>query len=154
MAEASRIPAVIDACLALYTANLTGVMVADGPPDEDLTADALLAVGSGPDPDISTGEQAAAALGALSRNERVSLECAVSVFADSMREARELAFGIFADVQHVHFAYPNLTADGSNLVRFAEITRYSLTQRRGAHGCNAAITYTIAFSARLTKEQP
>lgn len=164
MATTSRIPAVIDYLVTTCTADATlaaltfddavGVRVFDGtPPTAEYPKLALYLAVDDPDSDSQTaadGEQEWAALGALARDEQITVWCAAEAWygdSSSVAAARTAAFGIVAAVETI------LRADGSlgGIVLFGApgITGHRLQQAWGESGVRVRVAFRIDMKVRL-----
>lgn len=164
MATTSRIPAVLDYLVAACTADATlaaltfadtiGVRVYDGdPPTAEYPKQALYIGVDDPDSDsqvVADGEQEWAALGALARDEHITLWCAAETWygdSEAIGPARTAACAIVAAVETI------LRADGTlgGAVMFGApgITGHRVQQAWAESGCRVRVTFRIEMKARL-----
>jgi len=157
----SRIPALIDYLVTLFTAAATlgqatpPVTVFDGPPATGLDAPLKLFVGLA-DPDNPGAEAAAesqqdwSALGRLGRDETVTIHCCAEAWAgtDDMKTVRAAATGIAAAVEQVMQA--DTTQFGGNVLYPAPgITSLALLQNNTQQGAVARVAFDLVFRARI-----
>jgi hypothetical protein len=161
MTTTSRIPALIDYLVALFTNATTlgqatpPVTVLDGPAVTGLDAPLKLFVGLS-DPENPSAERAAestqewAALGRLGRNEEITIHCCAEAWAgtDDLKTVRVAATGIVASAEQVLQA--DTTQFGGNVL-FPDpgITGLALLQNTTQQGAVARVAFDLVFKARI-----
>lgn len=160
MAATSRIPAAIDALVALLAAAVGATTnVLDGPPlawDAISTAagsvseDRWLFVGASPDgDDAAEGSQEFNAAGAVSRDEQLLIRCAVYVSGGDQvaKTRRDDAFALVAAVEAAVRADPSL----SGAVLYARVAGVdSYRPRQTEDGSDCLVTFAVAARAYLS----
>jgi hypothetical protein len=154
----SRIPAALDALRAAAVAALPTVTVVDGPPlDWDTVQVAVnavsdrqfLFVGALVGVDVAVvGEQEFNAAGAVSRDERFTINCTAWCNAgeSDVKARRDEAFAVVAAVEQFIRTDPSL--GGAVLyARVAEVGRVGLRQTE--QGADATVEFTVACRAYL-----
>lgn len=156
----SRIPALIDYLVALFTSASTlgaatpPVVIFDGPTTTKNPAPLQLYVGLS-DPDSNAAEQAGeseqawAAIGRRGRDETVTIHCAALAWSgtDDMKTVRLAATGIVAAVETLMQA--DTTSFGGNVLFPAPgITALTLTQSN-AGGSAATVAFDLTFKSRI-----
>jgi hypothetical protein len=160
-AVTSRIPALIDYLVALFTNAATlgqatpPVTVFDGPATTGLDAPLKLFVGLH-DPDAGGAEGAAdsqqewAAIGRLGRNEMISVHCCAEAWAgtDDLKTVRVAATGIVAAVETLMQA--DTSQFGGNVL-FPDpgITQLALLQNNTQQGAVARVAFDLNFKSRI-----
>lgn len=151
----SRVPAAIDALLAILRASATldGVSIVDGPPTNDLSATENIFVGYQPAAQAAaTLTQEFNAAGARTRDEEFSIPCYVeSRSGDTGMQARRarcfVLLGAVEDALRATDAAPTApTLTGT--VLWAELTVGNLYQSQ-AQGAQAGIDFTVSCRARI-----
>lgn len=151
MANASAIPATIDALVALFRA--AGIETNDGPSVSDEPAPSVVLVGESPDPlndsPVATGEQGWAWLGHNQRDETFEVSCvALAWNGDSdMRVARDAVFASMSAVAAAIQSDPRL---GGAVLEVRGISSTSLYQRQSDMGAEASLPFTVSCRARLS----
>lgn len=161
MTVASRIPALIDYLVTLFTGAATlgaatpPVTVFDGPPTTELDPGLALYVGLA-DPDDPAAEPAAesaqewAGLGRLGRNETVTIHCCAQAWSgsDSIQAVRLSATGIVAAAEAACQA--DATGFGGNVL-FPDpgVTGLALSQNNTPQGAIARVAFDLVFKARI-----
>jgi hypothetical protein len=161
MTVTSRIPALIDYLVALFTSAATlgqatpPVTVYDGPATTGLDAPLKLFIGLA-DPDSDAAEPAAdstqewAALGRLGRNETITIHCCAEAWAgtDDLKTVRVAVTGIVAAVEAVLQA--DTTQFGGNVL-FPDpgITGLALLQNNTQTGAVAREAFDLVFKSRI-----
>lgn len=155
----SAIPLAIDWLVSTFQAAATlgaaspAVQVLDGPTVADDAAGLVLWVGvDNPDVnavDASTANQTWAGLGALRKNELLSIPCAARAWngTNDVRSARAAAFAILAAVEDIVRANANL--GGTVLVTLPGVTNVRLRQGSTPKGVIADVLFTIDAKARI-----
>ena len=161
MTVTSRLPALIDYLVNLFTADPTlgtatpPVTVYDGPPTTALDAPLKLYVGLS-DPDNPGVEPAGeslqqwAALGRRGRDEMVTIHCCAEAWSgdDSIRGVRLSATGIVAAVEALMQA--DTTQFGGNaLFPDPGITAMALSQNNTTTGAIARQAFSLTFKCRI-----
>ena len=161
MTTTSRIPALIDYLVALFTNAATlgqatpPVTVYDGPATTGLDAQLKLFVGLH-DPDSGGAEPAAesqqdwAAIGRLGRNEEITIHCCAEAWAgtDDLKTVRVAATGIVAAVETL--MQSDTTQFGGNVL-FPDpgITQLALLQNNTPQGAVARLAFDLTFKSRI-----
>lgn len=154
MTTTSRVPAVIDALVALFRAApaLAGVKVVDGPSVTGSPLPEAVYVGYDGDPD-NDGQavdfaQEWASIGQRAKNETFTVTCAVGVWRGStgVRPARTRAFEVLAAVEGALRADPSLGLPPPSTVAFAS---GSMAQVQGTSGMGVRIAFQIAVQTRI-----
>ncbi|MEU8270829.1 hypothetical protein AB0B89_27185 [Sphaerisporangium sp. NPDC049002] len=156
MSGTSRVPAAIDALVALFQATpglgVAGVAVVDGP---IITGDPLheaVFVGYDGDPDgdgeAVTFDQEWAGLGARAKNESFVVMCAVSVWSGSTKvvPVRTRAFEMLGEVETALRTDPSLGLPPPTVVAMAS---GSLVQSQRGSGLECRIPFQIAVQTRI-----
>jgi hypothetical protein len=157
----SRVPALIDYLVALFTSAATlgaaapPVTIYDGPPTTALDAPLKLYVGMS-DPDSDQIEPAAeftqewAGLGRQGRNETVTIHCCAEAWTgtDDIKTARLAVTGIVAAVETVMQA--DTTQFGGNvLFPMPGVDAGFLLQNNTAEGAIARVPFSLIFKSRI-----
>lgn len=157
----SRVPALIDYLVALFTADATigaaapPVTVYDGPPTTGLDAPLKLYIGLA-DPDNPGAEPAAesqqewAALGRLARNETTTIHCCAEAWAgtDDLKTVRVSATGIVAAVEAVMQA-DSTQFGGNALFPAPGVAGLALLQNNTDRGAIARVAFDLIFKSRI-----
>ena len=155
MATTSRVPAAVDALLAILRAApaLADIRIVDGPEAVNLTAKHRIHIGWQPGGEAAVSlQQAFNAAGARTRDETFSIACwAESRGGDKdMAVRRQKVFDIVAAVEQALRATNDApeapTLNGT--VLWSELTTGDLTQSQ-SEGANAGLEFTIACRARI-----
>lgn len=157
----SRVPALIDYLVTLFTADPTlgtatpPVQVFDGPATTMLDAPLKLYIGW-TDPDNTGNEPAAdsvqewASLGRRARNEQVTIHCCAEAWTgiDTVKTVRDSVTGITAAVETLMQA--DTTQFGGNVL-FPDpgLTNVSLPQDNTTTGGQARQTFDLVFKCRI-----
>ena len=157
----SRVPALIDYLVALFTADATlgaaspPVTVYDGPATTGLDAPLKLFIGLS-DPDNPGAEPAAdsvqewAAIGRLARSETTTIHCCAEAWAgtDDLKTVRVSATGIVAAVEAVMQA--DTTQFGGNALFPAPgVAGLALLQNNTDRGAIARVAFDLIFKSRI-----
>lgn len=150
----SRVPAAIDAVLALLDGSLSeGTVVIDGPTIVTTGATKQVYVGYDGDPDgdyvaASSDQDWASALGTGRREETLTVACAVLVQngAGNVKQARDDAYAVLGEVSDILRANVNL---GFPAPSVAHLRNPGLHQYQTNSGVEARITFEIALSTRI-----
>jgi hypothetical protein len=159
MDTTSRIPATIDALLAVVgPAAGEDVNVVDGPPlswdATELAQDAVsetsyLFVGAIPDSDVAAdGTQDFNAAGAVSRDERFTINCTAFVWSgdQTIKTVRDAAFGLVAVVEQAIRDDPSL----GGAVLYSRMSGViGAAQTQDEQGCNCTVMFTVDARAYL-----
>ncbi|MGW9437935.1 hypothetical protein [Streptomyces sp. NPDC055607] len=156
MATTSRVPAAVDALLAILGAapGLDGVLVLDGPPWTNLTGTERIYVGWQPSeaPAVSLTQDFSAA-GARTRDEEFTIHCYAEAWSGStdMQPRRARAFELVAVVEQALRATDTApeapTLNGT--VLWAHITSGDLAQDQTTEGARAGIPFAVSCRARI-----
>ena len=161
MTITSRVPALIDYLVALFTAAATlgaatpPVTIFDGPPTTELDAVLALYVGLS-DPDNTAAEAAGdsvqswGGLGRFARNETTTIHCCAQAWGglDDMKTVRIAATGIVAAVETLMQA--DTTQFGGNvLFPNPGITAIAVTQNTTSKGAIARVAFDLVFTSRI-----
>lgn len=158
MATTSRVPAAIDALLAVLRAapELQQVSIIDGPPVTDLTDEDLVFVGWQPEADTGVGVQLTQDFaGATTRIRDESFE--IGCYAESrsgdvdMKARRDRAFALVAVVEQVlrgTEAAPDAASLGG-AVLWSHLTAGNLRQLQTQDGALAGLDFTVSCRARI-----
>lgn len=145
----------VDTCSAADTLGLAdpAVLVVDGPEVYDDSAPLVLWIGvDNPDVNVSDGSsetQTWAGLGALRKNEQLSIPCAARAWngTNDIRSARAAVFGILAAVENIVRSSANL--GGTVLVTLPGVTNVRLRQASTPKGVLADVLFSIDAKARI-----
>jgi hypothetical protein len=156
MATTSRVPAAIDALLAVLEAapELDGVAIVDGPPTTDLTKLDQLFVGWQPENMVGVQlTQDFAGASTRIRDESFEIGCYVeSRSGDTdMKARRDRVFGLVAVVEQVlrgTEANPDAASLGG-AVLWSHLTAGDLRQVQSADGALAGVDFTVTCRARI-----
>jgi len=160
MTLTSRVPAVIDYLVTAFTAAATlgaatpPVAVYDGPVETDAPAQLVLWVGMD-DPDSeeapigAESESEWGSLGALARNEQITVHCVAEAWSGptDVATVRTSAFNIVAAVETLLRADVNL--GGTLPSGWAEVTGMQLRQNNVSQGAVARVAFHIDCRARI-----
>lgn len=160
MTTTSRVPAVIDYLVTTFTAASTlgaatpPVAVYDGPVVTDAPAQLILWVGMD-DPDSeeapisAESESEWGSLGALARNEQITVHCVAEAWSgpDDVRAMRVAAFGIVAAVETLLRA--DVSLGGTLPSGWCEVTGMQLRQNNVTQGAVARVAFHINCRARI-----
>lgn len=160
MVATSRVPAIIDYLVATFTAASTigaatpPVAVYDGPVVTDAPAQLTLWVGVD-DPDSeeapigAESESEWGSLGALARNEQITVHCVAEAWSGDIdvKTTRLAAYGIVAAVETILRADVNL--GGTLPSGWCEVTGMQLRQNNVAQGAVARVAFHINCRARI-----
>lgn len=157
----SQIPTVITYLLSQANATYTNTHVFDGPQHNavELAFPARVWVGCDPmnlETPAVTGAQAAAALGARSRNESFELACAVEYWDGNqdMAAQRTAAFGLLASFETFLRGTAATGGPGNAAMNLAsgwgEIATVETYQIQDDAGSSCTIVFHVAVRARLT----
>ncbi|WP_416983552.1 hypothetical protein [Streptomyces sp. T028] len=155
MATTSRVPAAVDALLAIVQAlpALAGVRIVDGPPTVNLTDPDRIHVGWQPGAESAVSlQQQWNAAGARTRDEMFAIAC----YAESRSGDTDMAVRrqrLFAMVAAVEQALRATTAAPeaptlNGTVLWCELTTGDLSQWQ-SEGANAGLNFTVACRARI-----
>ncbi|MGW5259693.1 hypothetical protein ACWEQG_01880 [Microbispora sp. NPDC004025] len=150
----SRVPAVIDALVALYknAPGLAKVSVVDGPPVTNNPLHEAVFIGYDGDPDgegqAAEDAQTWAGIGARSRDETIQITGAVVVWRGStkVRPVRQRAYELFGVVEDVLRADPSI---GLPPPTVAEIASGGLYQAQRQSGIEARVPFLIKVQTRI-----
>lgn len=154
MTTTSRVPAVIDALVALFYAApaLDDVKVVDGPIVTNDPLPQAVFVGYDGDPE-GDGEavsftQAWASIGQKARDETFTVTCAVAAWKGStkVKPVRDLAYELLAAVENTLRADPSLGQPPPTVVAFAS---GSLIQSQKHGGIEVRIPFQVAVQTRI-----
>jgi hypothetical protein len=152
----SAAPAAIDVLVEILgsSADLVGVLVADGPPKVNFTDRERLHIGYSPGSDQAVEiQQNFASAGARTRDESFAISCYAVVWSGDtdMQLRRHRVFAILAAVEKALRAtdqYPEApTLNGT--VQWAGLTVASLSQAQDPDGCLASVTFAVTCRARI-----
>lgn len=163
MTVTSRLPALIDYLVTLFTDDVTlggaaapnTVTVFDGPATTELDPPLVLYVGLS-DPDNPAAEPAGdsvqswGALGRQGRNETTTVHCCAEAWAgtDDLHTVRVSALGIVAAVETLMQA--DTTQFGGNVLFPAPgITAIALLQNNTSKGAIARVAFDLVFQSRI-----
>ena len=163
MTVTSRVPALIDYLVALFTNAATlgaapapnTVTVFDGPPTTELDAPLKLYVGLS-DPDNEGAETAAdftqewGAIGRLARNEETTIHCCAEAWSgvDTLQTVRLAVTGLTAAVETL--LQSDTTQFGGNVLYPAPgFAAGSLLQNNTSTGAVARAAFDLVFRARI-----
>lgn len=161
MTVTSRVPALIDYLVALFTNAATlgqatpQVTVFDGPPTTELDPPLALYVGLS-DPDNAGAEPAGdsaqswGALGRLGRNETTTIHCCAQAWAgtDDLKTVRVSATGIVAAVEVL--MQSDTTQFGGNVLFPAPgLASVALLQNNTDRGAIARVAFDLIFQSRI-----
>ena len=161
MTITSRVPALLDYLVALFTNDATlgqaapAVTIFDGPPTTELDPALALYVGLS-DPDNTAAEAAAdfsqtwAAIGRQGRNEVTTIHCCAQAWAgtDDLKTVRVSATGIVAAVEVLMQA--DTTQFGGNvLFPSPGIGVGALLQNNTDRGAIARVAFDLVFTSRI-----
>jgi hypothetical protein len=156
----SRVPAVIDYLVTTFTAATTlgaaasPVSVYDGPVVTETPAQLTLWVGMD-DPDSeeapvgAESESQWAALGAMARDEEISVHCVAEAWSGDtdVKATRLAAYGIVAAVETLLRADASL--GGVLPSGWCEVTRMQLRQNNVPQGAVARVAFQVVCRARI-----
>jgi len=161
MTVTSRLPALIDYLVTLFTSDATlgaaspAVTIFDGPPTSELDPPLALYVGLS-DPDNPAAEAAAESvqewggLGRLARNETTTIHCCAQAWAgtDDLKTVRVSATGIVAAVETLMLA--DTTQFGGNVLYPAPgVAVGALLQNNTDRGAIARVAFDLIFKSRI-----
>ena len=161
MTVTSRVPALLDYLVALFTNDATlgqatpAVTVFDGPPTTELDPPLALYVGLS-DPDNQAAEAAAdfvqewAAIGRQGRNETTTIHCCAQAWSgtDSISTMRVAATGIVAAVEVL--MQSDSTQFGGNVLYPAPgVSVGALLQNNTSVGAIARVAFDLTFKSRI-----
>jgi hypothetical protein len=151
----SRGPALIDYLVTLFTANLPGVTVYDGPATTEASPAQVLYVGLS-DPDNANGQPAYdsqqqwAALGRRARDEDVTIHCCAEAWSgdDTVKPNRDSCNAILAAVETLLQA--DATQFGGNvLFPNPGLTNVSAPQNNTSTGGLVRQSFDLVFRCRI-----
>ena len=155
MVTTSRVPAAVDALLAILQAApaLAGVAIVDGPPSVNLTELRRIHVGWQPGTDAAVSlEQSFNSAGARTRDEAFSIACYAEARAGdkNMKARRDEVFALVGEVETALRATNGApTAPTLNgAVLWAHLTAGDLAQMQ-AEGSLAGLAFTVTCQARI-----
>lgn len=161
MTVTSRVPALIDYLVALFTSASTlgaatpAVTIFDGPPTTELDPGLALYVGLS-DPDNAAAEAAAdftqswGGLGRQARNETTTIHCCAQAWAgtDDLKTVRVQATGIVAAVEVL--MQSDTTQFGGNVLFPAPgVAAGALLQNNTNQGAIARVAFDLTFQSRI-----
>lgn len=163
MTITSRVPALIDYLVALFTSAATlgaaaapnTVTILDGPATTELDPGLVLYVGLS-DPDNQAAETAAdsqqswGAIGRLGRNETSTIHCCAEAWSgtDDLHTVRVSAYGIVAAVE-VLMQSDSTQFGGNVLFPNPGVTTVSLLQNNTDRGAIARVAFDLIFTSRI-----
>lgn len=153
MTLSSRVPAVLDALLALWRAQLDEtVTVTDGPQITDAALQRVVCVGWDGD-DEGDGEavtwtQAYRGLGAGVKDETITVTCVAICWngGDTVRTARDDVYALFAEIEA---SVRDDTSLGLAPPSIAAITTGRLHQEANSDGVMARLPFTVEVQTRI-----
>lgn len=149
----TQVPQAIDKLVALFTAALPGVLVADGPQTTFPSPRWAVVGGDGPvqdEEDAARATQVWNGLGALVRNETIDVVCAVGSSTGNaettLKTRRDDAYALLGPIEAALRADPGL--GGFTTGGAAAINETALKYLTNAGGVAAVIVFTINIPVR------
>jgi hypothetical protein len=149
----TQVPQAIDKLVALFTAALPGVLVADGPQTTFPTARWAVVGGDGPvqeEEDAARAVQQWNGLGARVRNEQIDVVCAVGSSTGNaettLKTRRDDAYALLGPVEAALRADPGL--GGFTTGGAAAVTETALKYVTNSAGVGAVVVFTINIPVR------
>lgn len=149
MAWASKLPAAMDALVAVFKAwpGLAGVTVRDGPSTSQATVQEIVSVGFTGGEDDNSAESAllSEGLGGSIDREQFTIRCVAVVLrgSDDISGARQRAYELLKEAGAALAV--DRTLRGS--VMRAMVSSHSLTQDQTSSGAQAAVTFEVSCDA-------